>query len=62
MKRRRFLFIAALALLTAGLSHRPAIADSCDECRAYCDQIPQETQECLQENCSECAGSSLTVG
>jgi len=62
MRRRALLFAAAFGLLVMGLSY-PTLshASSCDECEDQCNQIPMETQECLQMYCPECASVSLSV-
>jgi|GEM_PF-4878774 len=67
MNRRALPLAAALGLLATSLlsPSTPAptpVASSCEECYDSCNQIPMETQECLQMYCPECAGGSLPVG
>jgi hypothetical protein len=62
MRRRALLLAAALGLLATSLIHSPIAVSSCDECASDCNQIPMDTQECLQMYCPDCAGSSLPVG
>jgi hypothetical protein len=65
MNRRALPLAAALGLLATSLLYPPTpvqTVSSCEECYDSCNQIPMETQECLQMYCPECADSgSLTV-
>ena len=60
--RRVFLLAAALGLLVTSLLPPSLAESSCAGFESYCNQIPMDTQECLQMYCSECAGGSLPVG
>jgi hypothetical protein len=59
MKRRILALAAAFALLAISLSTvRPASAGTCEECAAYCANVPQETRACMED----CCGSASPVG
>ena len=61
MNRRMLPLAAALALLaTILLSPATPAASSCEECESSCNQIPMETQACLEMYCPECAGGSFS--
>lgn len=62
MKRRLFSLAVAFGLVAACLAYPTSAADSCDECRAECNDIPMAREECLEMYCPECAGASLTGG
>jgi hypothetical protein len=59
MKRRILSLAAAFALMAISLSTaHPVSAGTCEECAAYCANIPQETAACMEG----CCGSASPVG
>ena len=60
MRGRLFFLVVALGLSAMGLAQttRADDCDECQECLAYCNTIPMETQACLEMSCPGCAGSS----
>jgi len=64
MNRRLLSLAAALGILTVGLlvPVPTATASDCDDCYESCNQIPIDTQICLEESCPECAGGRLNGG
>ena len=58
MKRRILSLAAALVLSAMALPAADRVLSTCEECAAYCANIPQETAACMEA----CCGSASPVG